>query len=148
MDVKAGLVAIAALIAGTATSYAQNGGWHFGSWSEGPIAAFTPQPNDACQRTEMKSAGMPSPQHITGRQSGALAVVAPGIGIQIAEFSSPNGFARPSSAHMPTQAHTIASSASSHAFSFTPLASNPNLGKATATPAISPSSKSTISSHC
>jgi len=49
MDVKAGLVAIAALIAGTATSYAQNGGWHFGSWSEGPIAAFTPQPNDACQ---------------------------------------------------------------------------------------------------
>jgi hypothetical protein len=46
------------LISGTAAVQAQNGGWHFGSWSKGPISAFTPQPNDACQRNEMKSPGM------------------------------------------------------------------------------------------
>jgi hypothetical protein len=36
-----------------------------------------------------------------------------GLGIQIADSSSPNGFARLSSAHTPTQAQMIASSLSS-----------------------------------
>ena len=40
------------LIADSAS--AQSGGWHFGSWLDGPVAAFTPQPNDACQRAEVQ----------------------------------------------------------------------------------------------
>jgi hypothetical protein len=55
---KIWLVAAVALTTATPAENAQSGGWHFGSWSEGPIAAFTPQPNDACQRKEMSSPGM------------------------------------------------------------------------------------------
>ena len=33
-------------------------GTHYGSWLEGPTAALTPQPNDPCQRPEIRSPGM------------------------------------------------------------------------------------------
>lgn len=38
--------------------HAQDSGWHFGSWKDGPAAAFTRYPNDPCQREEMRSNGM------------------------------------------------------------------------------------------
>lgn len=32
-------------------------GMHYGTWAEGPVAAFTLKSNDTCQRAEMRSAG-------------------------------------------------------------------------------------------
>ena len=58
MGIRAGFTAIAVLIVCTTTAAAQDTGWHFGSWADGPAAAFTRYPNDACQRTELKSPGM------------------------------------------------------------------------------------------
>lgn len=57
MGIKAGFVAAAIAIL-TMPAQAQQGGWHFGSWADGPAAAFTRYPNDPCQRNEMKSAGL------------------------------------------------------------------------------------------
>ena len=50
MKLCVGLAAI--LLSGCAPA-----GTHYGSWAEGPVAAFTAQPNDPCQRVEMRSPG-------------------------------------------------------------------------------------------